>query len=193
MDPLDKGKLRAVFAEVAAETFPDNVVSPWGNREEMQACQFVNVADRAKRSNAMEVFTWSIRSWRTIVTARFAWMTESPPPDFPSIAFMLRFRDRFFDAWNDRERIRLDWAASGDARRLRKLMHSGLTPEEARARVGKESTEANRKDEVAKLRAQVNHAYRVSEAAQLAMHRPVPLRARPMKANPAAPPVGGDW
>lgn len=184
VDPLDRRKLRAIFEETFAATFHEHPVSSWGQREEAQACKFVNVTDKAMRAVALEVLRWSIQSWRLVMVSRFAWMTDSPPPEYPSIAFMVRFREHFFDAWRDRERLRLDMEAKPEQRRIRKMMHyQGLSPEEASQKVAADSKEADLLDKLAKARSQRDAAYRRAEAAATTMHRKplqpgLPLPAR---------------
>lgn len=131
VDPLDLTNLHATWTAAIAETFPDIAAPAWGRREEAQACQFVNLDDKTKRASALDVFAWSIRSWRQIMAARFAWMTIKAPPTYPNVGFMVRWRDALYDAWNDQERLRSEITLNTHDRRVKRMMHQGASYEEA--------------------------------------------------------------
>jgi hypothetical protein len=143
-----------VWALAHRETFPAVVVPPWSTVSKGQSLHFVRSAARNVRG--LEVLDWSVRNWRLIVNARFAWMNESPPPEFPNIGFMLKFKDHFYAGFNDRERLRSELTLSGRDRRVKRLQHQGLSAEEAEKEATARDAATREREAIAEDRKRLN-------------------------------------
>jgi hypothetical protein len=118
-------------------------------------------------------------------------MTDAP--DLPALGFMLRFKDRFYEAWNERERLRRDIVVTGAERHIRKLVHRGLTHEEAAKETADRASIASERIALAEKARDLDAALRRAEQRDTARDRALALREPKGKAPSTVvrPKLGG--
>lgn len=194
----DKGKrkadLSAVWLKAYRETFPDATVPFWTAKELGQARLFL----RGMPADPMpegERLSWFVVNWALVINARFAWMTESPPPEFPTIGFMLAFKDRFYEAFNEKARLRKDLTVSTADRRVRVLIRQGLSEEEARTQVEAQQGLGKERAKLEEERKALNDMMRRVEARRAVtppvVSAPTRVRSRPAPIRPTGDHGGG--
>jgi hypothetical protein len=66
--------------------------------------RFVRASQARTNTEWLDYLAWLIERWHTIREAQFAWM-KANSPSVPSIRFIVKFSDRFEQAWADRQSL----------------------------------------------------------------------------------------
>lgn len=187
--PLKEKDLFTSWKLAFHETFPDANIAPWGKREFGMAkstlssmstkAQFPTSPDTRKAAlpkingsltAKQDFLDWVVRSWSLIVSTRFYWMDKDPPPKFPSISFVCAFKERFYEAYNDRDTLRNELSLNLTEAFKKKLIAKGATAEEAQAEIDARDAYANRKDEKFNVLRELNN--RLKEKAEWEKNNP---------------------
>ncbi|CAO3460741.1 hypothetical protein [Azospirillum argentinense] len=177
--------LRAVWDEAHGRTFPETVIAaPWGGREFGQVTRAAKTFPAA-HGEFSDFLVWCVEHWSEVVVERFGWMRTSPPPEYPKLGFIVRFIDKFVEAYSSRltERWMLEQGGKADYARLRL---SGKTHDEALIAIGEKRATARDREQRAREKAEAQRLLNAAAIAQAdaekarlaipatAAHRPSP-------------------
>lgn len=115
--------------------------------------------------NEADFITWLVSHWAAIRSAQFGWMRNNPPPAYPEISFTLKFLDKFFDAYAEREtqdRLALE---SGDAVEMERMLAAGLTRDAALMKLGEQRALSKARAELEKREAAISLGAKVNTRA----------------------------
>lgn len=140
------------------------------------------------------VARWAITNWREIMAKTFAWMTDHPPPNRPAVGFLLKFIDKFNEAFAEQE-----FAASnrgidalGEEAEFKRMIETGMSVEQAWKEMGKREQARESRHGIDAERRKVQQEYRALEQDR------AQIRARPSvttKPQPDVPEIkiSRDW
>ena len=176
------------------EAFPSVTMPAWTGREHGQVKLFLRETHPSGR-DPQAFLAWCVQAWPLIINTRFAWMQDRAPPQWPEIGFLLAFRKTFYEAWNDRERLRHELTLTGVERRTQRLVRRGLTHEEAAREAAARDGLAQERIKLAEAQRELNERMQRADARDLnrnpdrfvRVHRPSTTKAQPVR-----PTLGGD-
>jgi len=117
---------------------------------------------RGKTEDLHDVIEFTVHNWRGIMERHFGWMTKSPPPTLPSLAFFIQFRLQFIDIWTSRATDRwLDDLPPTEQTRLIELtFKQGISTEVALAKIGEEKALSRLRGEMDRREAEADRKLR---------------------------------
>ena len=83
--------------------------------------------------DAEEYLRWAITSWAKVLTAKFGWMNDRP--QYPSIRFLIRFKDEFQAAYANRDSIARQANMTPREKLVARKVDKGMDPEVAERQV----------------------------------------------------------
>lgn len=95
--------LQAIFNSEWSAAFPETPVVAWKQHEGFALKQWGARYQSSTRLPFAELFSWCVSRWRQIMAHQFR--TFKAAPDFPAVGFMVKFADRFQDAYARRAEL----------------------------------------------------------------------------------------
>lgn len=127
-------ELRSRWETAWRETFEGTTCPLWCPKERGQVRQ---LAQEQIAGGTLPTFLeWAVREWALIMNTRFTWMDRARP-SFPSIGFMLGLKEKFFEAWNDRQTLCQELNMTAEQRLIRRYRRGGMGYEDAKVEADK--------------------------------------------------------
>ncbi|MFG1210935.1 hypothetical protein V5F72_00765 [Xanthobacter flavus] len=184
------------FRDAWLEAYPGQSVPTWTQKD----CYILrNVLKARFRDNVVrrhEFLAYTVKNWPLIMTSYFSWMTQSRPPEMPSLNFLVReqFINHFLDAFAASGRDQALQLLPAEERELATLEAGGMTREKALLKIGERralSKVADKEKEVRQINREAllaaGDARKAREEAQRAemRRRAEAARQAPSQAAPA--------
>lgn len=171
----------AVWRDAWIATYPDTPCSGW---KKYEAKHMDRLRGQSARTgvNWADFLNWVVCHWSSLRVSHFAWMKQTPAPAFPTVAFFIRFSDRFLDAYANREMVDKHSSDFSNDAAIRKMMQSGMSYEAALIEHGKQLAMAEQREQLETKRKELALLERTAE-------RMRQQSAAPAKAHPVVPAV----
>jgi len=135
----------ALWRDAIAENHPTALAQKWSMREVGMVKAKAKDWPSIRQISFADFVEWCAANWAQIMHKQFKWMTKSPPPDVPSVGFLISFLDQFADCWGDDSFKQ--WLNSTERTEMDKLLSKGRTSDEAAAEIGERRAVEKMRDE----------------------------------------------
>lgn len=192
------GAYALTFRNAFAEAYPDVPARALTDKDAaiLRKVLKAHIPDLAARH---EFLDWTVRHWDQVTARQLGWMVKSPPPELPTVMFMLNGKifPHFLDAHANRKRHEaIDLLPAEQAEIARLMADKGLTYEQALLAAGERralSQHAEDRRAAAKTQGELMRQGEASRKAIEAEYRRLMReRAQLQIATPAAPVIETD-
>lgn len=135
------GAYHTTFVNAWRETYPGVPVPTWTARDMHMVRSVLKSRLHESIEPRHEFLDFVVRNWPRIISLKFGWMKTSPPPQMPTIGFLVAnaFIGHFLDAFADRRRVENTKRLPAEEREIEAMIAQGKTRDEALIAVGKRS------------------------------------------------------
>lgn len=161
--------LEKIWLDENKKVYPEYPCMPWTPQECGMTKDFVKKFHALHPDkDVSEFFLFAVRDWNRMKARYFGWMKRMDYPEYPSIKFILSFKDQFLWLFGD-EKFR-DWSPPTEFQRdVRRLVKMGYTEEQAKNEIeyGRVKSKPLIKMTAERDLARKEAAYALQEAKQL--------------------------
>lgn len=119
--------------------------------------QLARVRDRLGEQGP-EFLSWAVSTWPQIIAGHFGWMDRQAPPSRPDPGFLLGHANTFIEAFGIYQRSQVS-GGTLEEQELRRLMETGLSPEESLIEIGRRRALGDERGELAKERKRLKEEF----------------------------------
>jgi len=164
--------LRHLWVKLITDTYKN--YPPMVSSKDIWFLQWYTTELRSLGIDSIEYLKWIVENWKSIMATTFKWMTD--PPSYPSVPFLIRFKDEFQSAFARKEEIIAEAKMTVAERLIESRVRKGVPREEAVKQI---APKAKRKIETAS-KSKTETEQRVARIQKVGRQRKVEAPRKPM-------------